>query len=541
MTDFVAPDHSVPGNPGLDFAEDQDLVDVYNPDGSTFLQDVAALRQKHPTYEPEFPKWQKYEDCYSSEDIYKYLRRHPRESDDTFRMRQNRAYYLNYCASVIDLFVSYLFHSPIARDCGSQASEFAEFYEDCDRRGCKYAEFIKDATYDAQIYGWVGVLVDAPDVEVASEKDRKENDVRPYLTKVLPSELFDWEVDRHGAFEWIKIACIRSDRSNWKSNSDDSVEEYLIFDRQGWERWQVIANEDPEKGDRSERAVKTGEGSHNLGIVPFAVMKNCRKRRHDFYGESAIRDIADVNIALLNWSSYGDEEIANRCLNLLTMQRDNEGSAATEISHHNVLEYAEGAPPPSYLTPGSTPLELILRWIQNGKDEIYRLAKLGGSTGLLGVREATSGIAYAFEFNETNQSLANKAGFVEEAENEIHKFVAKWQGKEFDGSVVYPREFGVDDFLLELDILMKARTTLTSSTAIRQTEKRLVQKMFSSESMEFRKTVDDEIDAEEPKPVFGLGESFGNTPPGMTPQPGEKKKPGGSTDESQDTDVGREG
>jgi hypothetical protein len=239
---------------------------------------------------------------------------------------------------------------------------------------------------------------------------------------------------------------------------------------------------------------------------------------HDWFGESAVRDICDINLAILNWCSFADEEVANRCLNILTMQRD-ETDRPVEISHYNVIEYAEGADAPAYLTPGETPLKLIWEAVDQARNEIYRLAKLSGSTGLLGVREATSGIAYAFEFNETNQSLCKKAEFLEQAEIEVHRLVGRWLQKEFDGAITYPREFGVDDFLTELQILAEARSTLTSETAIKEVEKKVANKMFAKRKQKLRKKIEEEIDSSEAKPL-GVFESFSSVPSAMTGAPG---------------------
>jgi hypothetical protein len=197
------------------------------------------------------------------------------------------------------------------------------------------------------------------------------------------------------------------------------------------------------------------------------------------------------------------------------MERDEVGGAAQTLSHHNVLEYGTGAKEPFYLVPGQTPLELIGKWIDRNKDELYRLAKLGGSTGLLGVREATSGIAYAYEFNETNQSLANKAASIEYAEAQIHRLFLKWLQEEFSGTIIYPREFGVDDFMLELNVMTQARTALTTSTGIQTLEKKLCSKLFHGEDAELRKKIEDEVMSNDPKGP-SVVEGFHNTPAAST-------------------------
>lgn len=496
------------------------------------LDDVHALLYEHPDYTANREKWDKYMNLYAAEDVYQYIYQHPRETEESWTQRVQRAYYYNYTASIIDLIVSYLFSVNITREPSaansdsddSEASvespedkelkqELQPIFQDADLRGTSYDVFIRMVATFAQVLGHVGVLVDAPNQDAAqTEQDVKDQGIRPYLKLVLPMNLLDWSIDEFGEYEWVKIEVPPVENRSFHQKLDGAERNFLIWTRTNWELWQVI---DIPGEDKIATKLSEGDSPASIrGTVPFAIFKNGRKVNHDWFGDSAVRDIADINIALMNWASLGDEEIANRCLNIMTMERDQQNQIAALISHCNILEYSPGSQPPQYLQPGETPLKLIGEWMNRARDEIYRLAKMGGSTGLLGVREATSGIAYAYEFNETNQSLTAKAAFMEEAETKVFRLIAKWVGKEFTGTVCYARDFGVDDFLLELDTIMKARMTLTSPSAIRQMEKNFSRKLFARNSLKFRQTVDTEIDKAEPIPL--PLDSFGTVPSVLT-------------------------
>lgn len=475
---------------------------------------ARALLYEHPDYLNEFPKWQKYYDVYESEDLSRYLRRHPRETNDTFEARVARAYFYNYCASVVNLFVAYLFKAPINRklsmSSGTTSEELEEFRKNADLRGSSYESVMQKAATYAQVFGHCGILVDVPEADsyIVSEQDRKDAGLRPYLTVIDATQIKDWALDEFGNFEWVKIEIAPVDVRSFQMTTTDKVRCFVIWDREGWTKYHVI-------DEKYAEVVGAGDSPPGIrGRVPLVIFRNEEKLRHDWFGSSSLKDIADINLAILNWASYGDEEIVNRCLNILTMQRDQMGDSAPTMSHYNIIEYPAEGQPPSYLVPGETPLKLIAEWIDKGKDEIYRLAAMGGSTGLLGVREATSGIAYAYEFNETNQSLAKKAESMEKGEVELFNLIAAWYGAEFTGSIAYPREFGVDDFIMELDLLLKARDTLTSETAIKEFEKIVVGKLFARNDTTFREKLEKEIDEGEAKPVSPLM-GFGQLPPGM--------------------------
>lgn len=450
-----------------------------------------SLRYTHPEYDAYCEKWRKYLDAYNANDIYRFIYKHPRESESMFTARILRGYYYNYVASVVDLYVSYLFHAPIERRGGPDEELLKALYEDADAKGTRYLLFMQDVATDAQICGHAAVLVDAPKVnpgDIQTEQDRENAGIRPYLAIVKPLQIKDWELDQNGNFEWVKLEIDRPSGRSFRDSVDGERCYYVVWTKTDWTEYVV----------EDDKARIIDEGPNPLGEVPLVVVRNIPDRSHPWFGVSAVRDITDINIAILNWSSMGDEEIAERCLNILTMERDESSGSSPSLSHHNVLEYASGAEKPEYLVPGETPLKLIGEWIDRAKDEIYRLAKLGGSTGLMGVREATSGIAYAYEFNETNQSLSRKAESLEQAEREIHRLYLKWLSKSFSGSIIYPRDFGVDDFLQEFAILSEARSNLTSRTAIREIEKKLSAKMFARESSDLRTKISTEIDTEDP-------------------------------------------
>lgn len=474
--------------------------------GAGKLSEYDALLLEHSDFLANIEKWNKFTDCYEAKDIYKYVFKHTRESDDIWQKRVKRGYYFNYVASVVDLFVAYLFHSPIERKFGelTDSEDLQSIKSNADKHGNTFDLFIQMVSVFAQIHGHCGILVDMPRTPtdgIQSEEERKKLNFRPYFTLLQASQFKDWELDEYDQFEWVKLEIKRPEDRSWREASSRGLRNFLIWTKTSWEEWQVTENqqEDPKL---------IGSGSHDLGRVPIVIARNEKCLCHEWMGLSSVRDIADINIAILNWSSLGDEEIYERCLNILAIERS-ELDARVDLSHNNALEFEPGATPPFYLTPGTSPLDLIAKWIECGRDEIYRLAKMGGASGIKGQQSSLSGIAYAYEFNETNQSLARKAESLEQAETEIWRLVAAWMkvGTK-DLQITYPKEFGVEDFLTEFQILSEARANLTSETAIKEIEKRVVSKMFAREQQELREKIKREIDSGRGVPSPGIIEAF---------------------------------
>lgn len=472
---------------------DMQNIGVVTP--SATVEDRAisdALQYVHPEYQERVDRWNKYVDCYEGENLLQYVKRHTRESSELYDNRTARLYYYNYCASVIDLFIAYLFHAPIQRDLGDlPKDEIEKFYANATRSGDTYHIFIQQAATFAQIFGHCGIFIDMPNLPeegYQSEEDRKKNNHRPYVYHVSATQILDWSLDDDNNFEFVKVELFPPEKRDWKSGVDETRRVFLIYTKTSWEMWEY--RENPES--KTPVTLQLASGVNPLNEVPLVIMRGERGITHAWMGMSTIRDISNINLAIFNWSSLGDEEIYERCLNVLTYQ-GNMDDPAVELTHHNALLYGEGMDAPQYLTPGISPLELISKWIADGVDRIYTLAKLGGASGIKKSQEATSGIAYAFEFNETNQSLARKAECLEQAEIEIHRLFGKWMKTEFTGSIKYAREFGVDDFFLDLQLLTQARGTLTSETAIKEIETGILQKMFARRDQAFRDKLEKEV------------------------------------------------
>lgn len=472
------------------------------------VDDAQALKFEHPDYVAEAPKWQKYLNLYNSKDVYRYIFRHLRETDVKWKQRVERGYFFNYVKSVVDLFTAFLFHHPVDRVPGKNLEEdFEEIYKDADRSGTSWNTYFQEVCTYAQVEGHVGILVDMPatEAEIGSEQERKERGLRPFLTLIHSIQIKDWEVDEHNNFIWVKIEVIRPQERTWKTEPSSDRKTYQIWDKETWEEWEC--DKDSTSGT-GESARKVAEGKHGLGVVPLCIVR-LEKSDHSWFGQSAVTDISDINIGIMNWSSLGDEEIYERCLNILAMEAGDDGRPI-ELGHGNTLEFPQGTEkPPYYLEPGATPLNSIQAWVDNAKNEIRRLAKINLSAGLGDVRQSSSGIAKAFSFIETNQSLAAKALNMEQAEIKIHKLVALYFGETFEGTVTYPKEFGVEDWLTLYQELQSAKSTLSSPTARKEAEKQFIRRLFSRFPIEMRNKMEEEVDNAEtisanPSSAFGM-------------------------------------
>jgi len=501
---------------------------------------AKILLAKHPQYLSNVAFWSKYHDCYQGRAMARHIKRHLRESKSSLQQRVKRAYYLNYCEPIIDLYTHYIFSKPAVRKQNRNSvsvsasnsetlpsfvtktsnenainpqNEWESWLEDVNRRGDGISRFMSNATKYSMVYGHAYILVDMPKTEqnIITEKDRLDNDVTPYAVLLYPDTITNFSLDDRGKLLWARIKESPPDTSDpfgakkaeekisslknttYISGTTNAGIEHLLdgekevyfktWTRDGWFHHKVT----------KEGAFLVGQGTHPLGEVPIVPLYNSRLTKFPFYGSSLISDIADINVAILNWSSLIDEEIYQKCLNILCIQRS-AGSDKEEIviGSNNALEW-DGTTPPFFLAPATDPGAFIQTQIDRMRDEIFRLAKLGGGLGL-DLNAQRSGVSHAYEFNETNRTIAEKADEIERAENEVHRLWFKWLGKPWEGIVDYPDTFSVESFDSELNLAMTSKDAVRSTTFHQEMEKRVVKKILHNVSSDITEQIFKEIE-----------------------------------------------
>jgi len=499
------------------------------------------LEQTHPEYTKYRHRWELYEDCYSGgPDIVRWIHRHLRESLTSVRQRKARAFYPNYCQTIIDAYMSYIFRKGVVRqpepgeDRGPVltpsppsspdesaflapdqeaarvateplhkrkkkrsliAEELEEFWKDVDQCGTPIDRFMAEVGIWMLTYGQYHVIVDMPRTkeEPANEQQRREMKLHPYLVKVSPLCLTNWEYGEDKKLLWIRIREeISEELDSFSERKKGGICQYRTWTRNEWHIHRIT-------GDKVEYR---GGGNHPLKEVPLVTFYCGETPPLSPIGNSFLRDIGPINLAILNWGSLIDNEAYERCLNILVMERSQLTPGEIVIGTNNVLEYNMGGTPPHFLTASTEPASFIQNMIREAVQEIYRLSRLGGLTGRV-TREARSGVAYKFESNEANQAIASKADRLEAGERRIHELHEKWLGREWEGVIDYPEEFGIESVEEEVALLTQVKGQFRSPTLKRLLEKKAAVKLLGKLPKSTMETVDIETDTlEEVKPTF---------------------------------------
>ena len=430
------------------------------------------LEKTHSDYERYKEDWDFFVRSYFGGKRYRegnYLLQHPFESAANYKRRKKSAYFYNYCAPVVDIFVSHLFKDPPKRDYGSLDSDyqnpqslFNQFWYDCDFEGSDFREFMREAARLAAIFGRVSVVVDKPDISPSTKAEAVSLGIRPYLALVTPNNLMDWRYVRSGGKSVLSFVKILE--SKGISAEGKAVSEYRIWTEFSWQLWRITGID----------VALAASGDHNLGKVPIVNLYN-KKSLTRMVGISDLEDIADINKNIYFLCSDAKEIIENTAFPMLALPYEKSGPETTEVGPKNIIQFDPDSPArPFWLEAPHTSLTEIREWVSQDIDQINRIARTGGATKIQESVQPRSGVALEIEFQHLYAALREKADNAEQAESEIFKLYALWEGTIFDGSIDYPDEFNIKDVDRDLNRFLQAEPFIKTPLFKIEVEKKTV-------------------------------------------------------------------
>lgn len=413
-----------------------------------------------------------YLDAYSGNGGFEngqYLVRFPIESDAKFAYRKDAATYPNMTKKVVDIYSGFLWREPPARQGGDL---YGRFMADADGAGRGLGYLLKSWQRQAMLLGTVYAIVDKPPGQAATAADEK----MPFLIKRRPGDVEAREFDdrnRLTSITFVEMA--------------DGKTRYRTYNQTGW----VLA-EDAEK----KRIIEQGE--HNLGRPPVVALHSAVPLDDtDLRASGFAHDLAQLNFDLYQQRSRIDRLFADQAFSILALpardQQERERLSGVKVGTSNGLTYdPEGGGKPEYLAPPDGPAKTQMEWYAQTVMDMYRQANLEFVGGV-----QASGVALAFHFQEANSALSEMADLCEQAEREIAWLVHAWQGENFDGSIVYPRNFNLADLEQELRQGTDALSLGLGPEFEKALKKRLARQVLGNDTApSVLAAIDTEIDAQ---------------------------------------------
>ena len=399
------------------------------------------------------------------------LFKHKKEREEDFTNRIDMSYFYNFNAPIIDIYTEHLFKQPVIEDYANIQSIVDSRLENVDRMGSSMDEFRKEVGENAQIYGHCFVVVDMPmEIGEVSLEQRQQTDRFPYFVIYSPDKVINWSLDQFGKAHWV-LLCDRQDSNVDPFNYDPENKvdtTYRLWTRTEW----VVYGSDFEEVDR---------GVNPTGEVPIVCVKDkASKKVKNFLGISSLADIAFISRDIFNLSSELQELIRNQTFAFLALNGKATDYSEATIGTNRGLIYPHGFNAPVYVSPPPANADIIMSQINNQISQIYSLAKLEGGSGQFKGQNAVaqSGVGKAWDFNQTNSSLTKKASNLEDAEIKMWQLFAKWEGKEFEGSIEYSREFDVTSLMDDLAEAQELAKLNLGDMVNKEVNKAIIQKKF---------------------------------------------------------------
>jgi len=457
---------------------------------------VALSERTHPLYDDNINKWELYEDAVEGGDKFitqDYLFSHRLEDGEDYDERLERAYYLNYCEAIPNIYNYYIMKENIERPV---VLDLEMFRENADRSGKSIGEVVAEAGFWSKVYGVCHILVDSPNVSPKTKQEEKDMKFTPYCTVLPPTKIKDWSTDGNGNYNWILI------ESTYYRDSDPTVEReeevhYKLITRDSWR----IEDEDGELVQFEDG--RRAEGTNELGIVPIISLYHDNSKNSKI-GKSLLKDIVYINRSILNWCSCIDEQIERQTFSQLVIPDD--GTLAEESESGDPLHRvgtssiwtfpSDAGHPPNYISPNTENIRVIWSLVIDHIKEIFRLANLIGSSDDMYV--SRSGRAAQMGFLGVNSALSATSKKYEKAENEITKLALKILGKDDTSSydrVKYPTSFDIASLSEEIDAFFKLMSKNFSKRLNKTVAKDLSRRATPLAPNSVRQEIEDEIEA----------------------------------------------
>ena len=450
------------------------------------------LVKTHKQYKLNDKKWDFFIRSYYGGFDYKmggYLTKYVLERDDEYEDRLANTAIDNHCRNIVQVYSSFLFRIPPTREFGSLVNDQAldSFLRDADLDGRSFDSIMKEAQVYSSVYGHCWMLLDKPPVEAKTRAEELGMEIRPYLSIFTPENIYDWKFDRmmNGRYElsYLKI----------RESYDDEFAYFKIWTRESIKTYKLPIDDD--KGTLVE------EMSNPLGKIPAVILYNQRSPERGV-GISDLSDVAEMQKAIYNELSE-IEQLIRISNHPSLVKTPNVQASAGAGSVVQIPEDLNPALKPYQLQPSGANLDAIMKSINTKIESIDRMTHMGSvratATGV------QSGVALETEFQLLNARLSEKGDLLELAEEQLWKFWAMWQDREFDGEIKYPDSFNLRDWTSDLQYLMTAKASgIRSSTFQQEIDKQIASQVIDDD--EVINIIHQEIEQNATVGDFGLTE-----------------------------------
>jgi len=387
-----------------------------------------------------------------------YLSRYIGENQqpgNQYQKRLNSTPLDNHVQTTIDIYRSFLFRTLPKRNLGLLINNplVEQWMEDTDQEGQGLDSFLKTANDLAMVNGSTWILVDKANYKVETQAEAIALGIRAYAAAYTPQNVLDWYYERNVAgkmnLEYIKV----------RESDNDQYTVFSCWHTDKIERYKVS------KGELTgtyEAIIEHDEYPNPLGYIPF-VFHSPLKSPVKGVGVSLIADVADQQRFIYNCTSEIEQHlrIASHPTLVKTPATDAVAGAGAIVT---MQEDMDPLLKPYLLQPSIQTADSILETIRRAVDAIQRMTHTSAIQATSG--SPMSGVAMQTERQLLNAKLGDIADTLRETELLMWDIWLDWQDLNYpeDFSIEYPDTFDMRDEHLELDFLLKTRSSGVNNT-----------------------------------------------------------------------------
>ena len=449
---------------------------------ASYTRDFLTTKHKH--YDEKFNDWHFHLMSYLGGQDYQngyLLNRYILETDEEYLKRAENTPVDNHCKNVVQIYTSFLFRVPPTRDYGTLTGDpqLQSFVQDADLDGRSFDNVIREMQMNASIYGTCWAVLDKPAVQSQTRAEELQLDIRPYINLYTPENVMNWNFQRSINGKYILTSLtlledLHNDVATIRVWTPEDITTYMV--------------EDFTKGYSSSKPILKDEMINELGKIPAVILYNQKSQRRAI-GISDLNDVAELQKGIYN--DYSEIEQLIRLSNHPSLVKTPEVEASAGAG--SIIEMPSDMEPnlkPYLIQPSSQSLDGIMNNIRMKVEAINRITHMGAVRAT--ETRIQSGIALQTEFQLLNARLSEKADYLQNAEEQIWKIFAEWQGKEFDGEIIYPDSFNLRDYASDLQFLQMAKASgVESDTFLKEIDKQIARAVVDDD--EKIATIDNEI------------------------------------------------
>lgn len=342
---------------------------------------LKTLSARHPCCDPAL--FRRYDALYRGGPAFArlledFLPKNPLESSQVYALRKQQAFYRSYLGPIIDFFSAQLFASPflVRTTEGGKPAEpdafYAEIHEDVDMNGTDLVTYMKARFVSAMVKGVAWILAEMPDDEGIAPEAKADWAARGLgRVRLCPLEaenVVDWECDDYGALRWAITTSRAMRRENPRDERGMVTDTWRLYDAEDVETFQVVYDPKKKRPRPDDEIPSLGRRPHRFPRVPLV-----RLALPD--GLWLLNRAADAQIEHFRLAAAMSWAIKRTCYPMALFQADDPDSTPIPITGPGYTLKIGAKDNLTWLSPGSTPFDVLTAAIAEHKDEIYRIAQ----------------------------------------------------------------------------------------------------------------------------------------------------------------------